>query len=98
MTDIEDFAAGDDHEFDKINDEGHAKWCDKWLAPALDCSCPVRWRDMPDPNEDRAMEAFFEQWEDDNPVRTPKGAKPKQGRDGDSVKLLSKIIGRGKKK
>ena len=56
------------------------------------------------------MDAFYEQildtrsdeeyadWEDDNPVRTPKGAKPKMGRDGDSVKLLSKIIGKGKKK
>ena len=109
MTDIEDFAAGDDHEFDKINDEGHAKWCDKWLNPVLDCSCPVRWRDMPDPHEDRTMDAWMDRiqeeddyadaWEDDNPPRTPKDAKPKMGRDGDSVKLLSKIIGRvGKKK
>ena len=119
MTDIEDFAAGDDHEFDKINDEGHAKWCDKWLNPVFDCSCPVRWRDMPDPHEDRQWDAFFEQyeeseakylgnpdektgiyadWEDENPARTPKDAKSKMGRDGDSVKLLSKIIGRGGKK
>jgi len=101
MTDIEDFAAGDDHEFDKINDEGHAKWCDKWLNPVFDCSCPVRWRDMPDPHEDRRWDAFMDKyndWEDDNPVRTPKGAKSKMGRDGDSVKLIAKIIGKGGKK
>ena len=121
MTDIEDFAAGDDHEFDKINDEGHAKWCDKWLNPVFDCSCPVRWRDMPDPHEGRAMDAFMDildgsdlndlakvwpdrfenvtdeyaDWDDDNPPRTPKGAKSKMGRDGDSAKLIAKIIGKG---
>jgi hypothetical protein len=96
---MKDHSEYDDYEFDRMVDEGHSKDCDKWLSLSLPCSCSVRRRDMPDPHEDRAMDAFmdiYNGWEDDNPVRTPKDAKPKMGRDGDSVKLLSKIIGKKK--
>ena len=94
---MKDYSEYDDYEFDRMVDEGHSKDCDKWLSLSLSCSCSVRWRDMPDPHEDRAMDVFMDMyngWEDDNPARIPKDAKPKMGRDGDSVKLLSKIIGK----
>jgi hypothetical protein len=77
-----------DHDFDRLNDEGHDKWCDKWMSTALDCSCSVRLRDVEDYSE-----------YEEPPVRKSKSEKPKMGRDGDSVKLISKIIGgKGKKR
>ena len=86
----------DDYEFDKTVDDGHDKWCDKWLSMSLPCSCTARARGV----EDEKMDAFYEQWEEETPIRRSKSQKagdkmPKHGRS--LFEIVRHISRKGKK-
>ena len=46
MFNDQELEAGD-YKYDRLVEEGHQKWCDKWLWLGNQCSCDVRWRDHP---------------------------------------------------